>query len=253
MTRTWEISLDDLVRDGIPHARTVLRLLSCYAADAAIPRYLLDDHRLSGLLAPSQPSESSGRTGGPPGPPAGPRIAGAGKARPDREPAGPERAVILHPLVVETNRMYLRAGTARPAELMVGALSGLPVDSHAAWPRYRMLGVHLHARLDTVAAHLDQDCLTALRDPTWMTVCALDESGAYDAAERLCRAALARVPGPDHRAGLRLRRQLAWELAVQGEFTGAEAMFAEVAARRARLLGDDHPSACWPSAAAPPC
>lgn len=265
VTRTWEISLDDLARGGVPHARTLLRLLSCYAADASIPLDLLDGRRLSRLFA----AEPSSRAVEHPDLLLEQGLRGlerlglvesrsVGQESVGRESAGQERArreraITLHPLVVETNRMHLEAVTARstePAaslvrqvavELVVDALLDLRVDTPAHWPRYRMFGVHLHALLDTVAARLDRDCLTALLRSTWLTVCALDESGAHDVSERLSRAALAHVPGPDDEVGLCLRHQLAWEMAARGEFTGAEAMFAEVAEQRARLLGDDHP------------
>jgi tetratricopeptide (TPR) repeat protein len=253
VTRTWEISLDNLARDGVPQARNLLRLLSCYAADASIPMSLLDGRRLFPLLA-REPTGSSvdhsdlllerGLRA----------LARVGLI--DVGTSGRERALTLHPLIVQTNRMNLMnlgTTTSRITEpdatlvrqvaagLVVDALSGLRVDEPADWPRYRMVGVHLHALLGTVADHLDEDGLTALLRATWMTVCALDESGAHDVAERLNRAALAHVPHQDHEVGLCLSHQLAWELALRGWYTDSERIFLEVTQRRARLLGDDHP------------
>lgn len=250
VTRTWEISLDNLSRDGVPQARSLLRLLSCYAADASIPMSLLDGRRLASLLATE-----------PTGPAVDPSdlllergLRGLERVGLiDVGTSGRERALTLHPLIVQTNRMNLGTTASRVTEpdaalvrqvaagLVVDALSGLRVDEPADWPRYRMLGVHLHALLGTVADHLDADGLTALLRAMWMTVRALDESGAHDVAETLNRAALAHVPGPDHEAGLCLSHQLAWELAARGEFRDSERMFLDVAERRARLLGDDHP------------
>ncbi|MFD3920803.1 tetratricopeptide repeat protein [Streptomyces sp. NPDC058595] len=250
VTRTWEISLDDLARGGVPHARTLMRLLSCYAADASIPLDLLDGRRLSSLF----PSEPAGRASDHPGLLLEQGLRGLERVGLiDTGSPGRERVITLHPLVVETNRLHLREMPARSAEpdgdlvrqvavaLVVSAVSALRVDEPADWPRYGMLGVHLHALLGTAADHLDPDGLTALLRSTWATVRALDASGARDVAETLNRAALAHVPGPDHEAGLCLRHQLAWELATRGDFTDAEPMFSEVAERRARLLGTDHP------------
>ncbi|MFC4033921.1 tetratricopeptide repeat protein [Streptomyces polygonati] len=250
LTRTWELSLDALAREGVPQARALLRLLSCYAADASIPLDLLDGRRLSRLL----PAEPSGGATGQPDLLLELGLRGLERfALVDSRSSGGERAVALHPLVVETNRMHLRAVAAPSTEpaaslvrqvaagLVIDALSGLRLETPAHWPRYRMFGVHLHALLDSVADHLDEDCLSALLRSTWMTGRALDESGAHEVSERLNRAALAHVPGPDHEIGLCLRHQLAWELATRGEFTGAEVTFAEVAERRGRLLGADHP------------
>ncbi|MFD6991722.1 tetratricopeptide repeat protein [Streptomyces sp. NPDC059943] len=250
VTRTWEISLDDLARGGVPQARTLVRLLSCYAADASIPLDLLDGRRLSSLFPP----EPAGRAADHPDLLLEHGLRGLERVGLiDTGSPGRERALTLHPLVVETNRLHLREMPARSAEpdaalvrqvavaLVVGALSGLRVDEPADWPRYRTFGVHLHALLGTAADHLDPDGLTALLRSTWATVRALDASGAHDVAETLNRAALAHVPGPDHEAGLCLRHQLAWKLATRGEFTDAELMFSEVGERRARLLGDDDP------------
>jgi hypothetical protein len=50
LTRTWELSLDDLARRGIGHARALLRLLSCYAPALPIPLDLLDAELLGDLL-----------------------------------------------------------------------------------------------------------------------------------------------------------------------------------------------------------
>ncbi|WP_329177383.1 tetratricopeptide repeat protein [Streptomyces sp. NBC_01477] len=250
VTRTWEISLDNLARDGVPQARNLLRLLSCYAADASIPMGLLDGRRLSSLLAT-----------GPAGSPLdhSDLLLERGLRGLERVglidvgTSGQERALTLHPLIVQTNRMNLGTTTSRDTEpdatlvrqvaagLVVEALSGLRVDEPADWPRYRMFGVHLHALLGTVADHLDADGLTALLRAIWMTVRALDESGAHDVAERLNRAALAHVPGPDDEAGLCLSHQHAWEVAARGEFGDSERMFLDVAERRARTLGNDHP------------
>ncbi|WP_405585048.1 tetratricopeptide repeat protein [Streptomyces sp. NBC_01190] len=245
VARTWEITLDELARTGTPHARTLLRLLSCYAADAPIPLDLLDSSRVSPLL----PAEPSGRAidrdlhveDGLRG------LERLGLI--ESRPAGTERGIALHALVVETNRMHLPAMVAPTAaavrqtavDLVVDALSGLEVDAPADWPRYRVLGVHLRALLDTAAPHLAGEGLATLLRATWLTTRALDESGAHDVSERLNRAALAHVPGPEDVVGLHLRHQLAWQIAARGEYAAAAALFTEVRALRTRLLGDDHP------------
>lgn len=245
VARTWEITLDELARSGTPHARTLLRLLSCYAADAPIPLDLLDGSRFGRLL----PADPSGRADDP-----DLRLDDGLRALEklglvESRPAGTERGIALHSLVVETNRLHLPAMVAPAAsavrraavDLVVAALSGLRVDAPADWPRYRVLAVHLHALLDTAAAHLEEEGLTTLLRATWLTVRALDESAAHDVSERLNRAALAHVPAPEDPVGLCLRHQLAWEMAARGEYADAEVLFAEVTALRARSLGDAHP------------
>ena len=59
-----EISLDDLGRHGLPEARPLLRLLSCYCPAAPIPLRLLEARQLDALLATvatAEPEHSASR------------------------------------------------------------------------------------------------------------------------------------------------------------------------------------------------
>ncbi|WRZ94403.1 tetratricopeptide repeat protein [Streptomyces sp. NBC_01007] len=251
--RTWEISLDDLARCGVPHARPLLRLLSCWAPATPIPLDLLDARHTACLLRPRAPGRAVEEDGADQLEEAlrGLHRLGLIEAR----TSGPRTAIVIHPVVADTNRIHLASAIARPGEpdadlvrrvaveLITSALSGLSPHKPADWRRFRLIGAHVHTLLDTVAPHLTQESLAALASAACTTACALDQSGAVDAGESLCRAALARASGlgSDHLVILRLRHQLAWETATMGRLDQAEAIYRQVFAARRRTLGEDHP------------
>ena len=60
--RTWELSLDALARHGLPQARPLLRLLSCFAPTVPIPLALVQGGQLDSFLAAcSQPERNPPR------------------------------------------------------------------------------------------------------------------------------------------------------------------------------------------------
>jgi tetratricopeptide (TPR) repeat protein len=250
--RTWEISLDDLARCGVPHARPLLRLLSCWAPATPIPLDLLDARHLACLLRPRAP----GRV-----------VEGDGADRLEEalrglhrlglieaRTSGPRTSIVIHPVVADTNRIHLASAAPRPGEpdadlvrrvaveLITSALSGLSPHEPADWRRFRLIGAHVRTLLDTVAPHLTREPLAALASAACTTACALDQSGAFDAGEILCSTALDRASGlgADHLVILRLRHQLAWETATMGHLDQAEVMYRQVFAARRRTLGEDH-------------
>ncbi|MFD9882560.1 tetratricopeptide repeat protein [Streptomyces alboflavus] len=254
VTRTWEISLDDLARWGVPHARPLLRLLSCWAFATPIPLDLLDARRLACLLRPA-----AGHVGEGDGSDADQLEAalrglirlGLIEAR----ISGPQTAIVIHPVVADTNRIRLASGVARPGEpdadlvrqlaagLITSALSSLSPYAPADWRRFQLIGTHLHTLLGTVAQHLVHEPLVALISAACTTACALDQSGAIGVGESLCRAALEHASslGEDHPMMLQLQHQHAWETATMGGHQQAEDMYRLVYLARRRILGEDHP------------
>ncbi|MBC2904413.1 tetratricopeptide repeat protein [Streptomyces cupreus] len=254
--RTWEISLDGLARRGVPHARALLRLLSCWAPATLIPLDLLDARRLACVLRPQAP---------------GPFAAGNDEDADslvedalhglnamgliEVRVCGQQTAVVLHPLMAETNRIHMASEVTRPGEpdarlvrrvavrLITFALSGLRWYMPADWPRFRLLGIHVHAMLDTVAPRLAQESLTALISAVCTTGAAIEQSGAIDVGEDLYRLALTRGSslGQHHPVILKLRHHLAWNTATRGRLVDSEAMFQRVYAVRRQVLGEDHP------------
>jgi tetratricopeptide (TPR) repeat protein len=217
VARTAEISLDGLARHGIPQARKLLRLASCYAP-TSIPTRILS---MTGLVEALDGLRSVGLI--------------------QKSVA----AITLHPVVTETNRRHLEGPEVWHTAVtrLAGALEELRFDLPDYWPRYRLLGQHLLALLDTAAERVDRDHLALLVDAAADTASALSRSGAARAAGALCRAALARCAalGEEHPAVLRARHALAWTVADEGNPAQAEAIYQDVLAVRLRVLGPSHP------------
>ncbi|MFE7134421.1 tetratricopeptide repeat protein [Streptomyces sp. NPDC057638] len=251
--RTWEISLDDLAHWGVPRARPLLRLLSCYEAGIPFPYDLLDT-----AFAASIPSFGA-VVGDEGGTERSTELALRGLVQlsllTPHPTADGGAGLLVHPVVADTHRIHLDAVPGGPgdpdpgviraaaAELMTGALGRLRYDRPADWPRYHLLEPHLRALYGTVAERLDPQRLAALARATAEAARAIDRSGAFQVGARLCRTALERAEalGGDHPAVLALRHQLAWEIAIEGDVAAAESLYREVLSARRRTLGEDHP------------
>jgi tetratricopeptide (TPR) repeat protein len=217
VARTAEISLDGLARHGIPQARELLRLASCYAP-TSIPTRILSmtgmEEALDGL--------------------SGVGLIQKGFA-----------VITLHPVVTDTNRAHLAGPEIRhiAVERLAGALEELQLYRPDHWPRYRLLGQHLLALLDDTAGHVDRKHLALLVDAAVVTARAFVNSGAGKAAGIVCRTALARCAAlsEEHPAVLRVRHELAWTVADGGDPARAETIYRDVLAKRLRVLGGSHP------------
>lgn len=247
---TWELSLDDLARRGLPHARTLLRLLSCFAPAVPIPLDLLEAARLSPLL-PAAPKAQ------PAVPPPDARVEQAlrGLARHGLvDVIAGQGAVTVHPTICAINRAHLSdptvsgdrdplriLGTA--AALVVAAVDGLRSDRPADWPRFRLLYPHLLALLDATTGRLGDEQIARLVGASNTTAIAFHQFAAVSAAADLTGAALswaARL-GEHHPAILGARRHMALELRWQGHAARAEAVLRELLDAERAALGPDHP------------
>jgi hypothetical protein len=252
VARTWELSLDALAAHGLPHARSLLRLLSCYAPAVPIPASLLADAALGELLAgPEQPTVRELVR-------ARHALARVGLIDvvdlPD--PAGEWQAIVIHPLVAETNRSYLvAAGTdatavtaVRHAAVTLLAHAAAPLDfvnasgaSHWSW--FRLLAPHVPALLTSVAADLPAADLAVLLDVVARMVHFHVMSGAFQVGRELGRSALAHTHrvGDDHPAAIYLRFRFARSLMRLGHMEQAVTQYGQVVDDMARVLGPDHP------------
>jgi tetratricopeptide (TPR) repeat protein len=246
VTHTAEISLDGLARHGIPQARTVLRLASCFAP-TSIPMDILDSPSMGSLLGPKTDSPHLQRLVGE----ALRGLRGVGLVQ--HWPAGSaaaSTAITIHPVISDSNRTYLDgpepdSGLIRrtAVDLLVTAIRKLRFDLPEGWPQYRLLGQHLLALLDMTAEYVDQEHLIMLMEATALAANAFNRSGAGKAANAMCRLALARCSalGNAHPASLRVRHQLAWGVANQGDLAEAEAMYQDILDIRLDVLGTYHP------------
>lgn len=250
VTSTWELSLDALSRRGVPQARPLLRLLSCYAASTPIPIEVLGPQLLVPLLGSSSdatPGSAERRLDD-----------GLRELRRlrliDARPAAPtgQRAVAVHPVIADTNRVNLTADPVddvdpalvrhTAARLVIASLDDLDPEEPGDWQRYRALDPHLHALFETAAPHLDHDVACTLVRVAALAASAHGRAGALHEGERLSRAALTVLPllGDDP-AALVVRHEVAWLTAVRGRLDEAEAIHVDLLARRERHFGPDHP------------
>lgn len=240
--RALELSLDGLARRGVPQARPVLQLASCYAP-ATIPVSLLNVGSLTGtgLITDSV-------TGSPA---AHDRTRQALRELEDAgilEPA--EGGMTLHTAITEAGRASLdgpdrASAVVRHAaiELLHASVSQLPCEEPESWPQYFLLGPHLLSLLENASARVDREHLLLLLETTAITASAFNLSGASQAGIVLCERALARSTalGGEHRAALRVRHAMTWAMAYRGDLDTAEALYHDNLQARLRVLGPDDP------------
>jgi tetratricopeptide (TPR) repeat protein len=244
--RTWELSLDRLSSCGLPHARPLLRLLSCFAPSVPIPLDLLDPARMAGLLADA-PGDY----------PADTRLEQAlrGLSRVGLvDSVDGQRAVTVHPVIADTNRAHLLT-SANDADLgpalvrqtavvlLDGALGTLDPGRPAGWAGVRQLTPHLVAALVQIAGQLDDEHLAILIDTAKGVAMLHHWSLEIRTAAELTHAVLALAPrlGEHHPAILYARHQHAFETASLGGLAEAEATYRALLDIQRQVLGDDHP------------
>src|SRR5204862_2049325 len=116
VARTAAISLDGLAHRGIPQARKLLRLASCYAP-TSIPTRILSmtglEEAVDGLRGVGLIQKSTG-------------------------------AITLHPVVTDINRAHLAGPDVWHTAVarLASALGELRCDLPDHWPQYRLLAQH---------------------------------------------------------------------------------------------------------------
>jgi tetratricopeptide (TPR) repeat protein len=224
--RTWEISLDDLGRQGVPGARQAMRILSCLAPSLPIPLDLLD---LEGMESALRGLASVGLI----------------------DPVPGQRAVVVHPVVADTNRAHLvdgpgpdPAGVRRAAVALVAdAIDGLHPTHPSDWPAARILTPHVQA-LMAMASDLDDEHLARLTWAATRLARAHDAAGAASAAVDVAADAVAQADrlGGHHPAVMAARHELAFDIAQAGRLAEAERAFRQLLELRRRVLGADDPA-----------
>jgi tetratricopeptide (TPR) repeat protein len=243
--RTWEISLDMLIRHGMTEARHLLRLLASFA-DAPVPYEL--------LLRPGLMANSLLFTGL-----TGTRLWECLRALEafgfiDLLPAEDgERAVSvlrLHPLVRVTSQpgsgidgqgdayIDLSGALAQAA----ASLQGGEPESPATWSQWEVLTPHIAYLLTDIADHQGaaEDVASAANSAGRF----LGARGRYQEAEQMFRKILAvreRVLGDAHPDSLATQNEIAWMLGKQGRSEEAEELYRQVLPMRRKVLGDTHP------------
>jgi hypothetical protein len=136
VTRTWELSLDQLAKRGYPGARRLLEVLSWFAGGTPIPTDRLNLKALSaahcneGVTALRRAAQQL-------------RNVGLLEIRQASKSAPYARYWVLHPLVAETTRHRLRdqpthhTSLAAAVRLLVTTVAGLDPAAQADWPTWQ--------------------------------------------------------------------------------------------------------------------
>jgi tetratricopeptide (TPR) repeat protein len=235
--RTWDVSLDALTADGLPQARPVLLLLSCYAPATPIPATLLHGGPHQGQRSLRAALRGLAATGL------------ISVSVPDKPAAPP--SVAVHPVVADVNRASLltRDLPVLPAigqeavQSLLSAIEGLDPRRPADWPAYAGLVPHVTGLVEWLAPHLDDVSLVGLLSASEPMVVALRRNGKLTGAEELARAAVAsgRRLRDDHPAVLSARHVHARAMEVLGRNNQCESLLRELLVDQERVLGGRHP------------
>lgn len=243
--RTWELSLDALARHGLPQARPLLRLLSCFAPSVPIPLTLLQGGRLDPFLAAcSEPGRRE--------PPQlhhvlqGLEHFGLITTARGR---GPE----VHPVVADTNRACLMEGPAGdpPEEtvratavtLLAAPIDELTTDRQSAWATVSLLTPHLQALIANSAVRLSKAALDTLTAITGRVALGYLHMRQPAFGVELLTSVQAARPCQD-RVGhvfLLARQRLAALLEAVGEDSAAGQIWRDVFTAQLREWPRDHP------------
>jgi tetratricopeptide (TPR) repeat protein len=255
ISRTWELSVDALATQGLPQARALLYLLSCYAPAFPIPSTLLRPEMLSVI---AQKEEVRGG--------AGQNTAAARRQWLSRGLTGLSRVGLLdisarageidaavltvHQVVADSSRTRMLVSAQSELREMGGAAVGLlkavadGLDSSrpADWPAWQVLIPHLKALLAWLGARLEVDTLVTLMDLAVRAGQAMVWSASYATAGELARANLAAAVqlADDHPVALASGHLLAKAIEGQGRYGEAERQYGEVLAVERHVLGEDH-------------
>jgi tetratricopeptide (TPR) repeat protein len=232
---TWELSLDALAAHGIGQARTLLRVLSCFASAVPVPPLLLNSHVLAELCG-SVTKMEDGLSG----------LLSVGLIDTlFNSEAGPP-SVKVHPLVAQTIRY--RAAAALPellgvaVKLLDAAADKLNHDDPQYAADWVALVPHLRA-LQLLDVRLPAEAEASLAKTAARLTLALVWGGSYVAALELTESGLKRRHGlsEDHEMVLQLRMRRASARQFLGQYSEAEHEYRQVLAAEQRVLGANHP------------
>lgn len=250
ITQTWELSLDALGRAGLPQARPLLWLLSCYAPGGRIPVELVtapsqdgDQHPLAPLIDPdraltSRDVEHACRAGL------------RGLASVGLVEQVDAAHLELHPFIAEVTGAVLdtdehtEIDPGQVRSCAVGALQAavgrLAMGDAEHWPRFHVLTSHVHHMLASTATHLRQPQRQTLLDILARCVSSYMWSRAEQRAEQIAANGLARgraLGCAGTAAYLQLRQVHGWSVREQGRPAEAEGSLREVLTAQLALAG----------------
>jgi tetratricopeptide (TPR) repeat protein len=233
---TWELSAAALRAQGIDHAETLLRILSCFASSVAVPALLLDRDLLESMCGTKSAVEA-GLSG----------LLSVGQIDIVEPAAVGPPDVKVHPLVAETVRYQagddLLGSVQQAVELFAIARSRLRADDPEVGAQSVALLPHLQA-LQLTGLQLPAEAESSLAGTAVWVSMALLWGGQYVAAFTVADAGLRRRHNlaSDHPAVLDLQERRAAANEFLAQYAEAEAEYQQVLDAKLRVLGPDHPS-----------
>lgn len=246
---TWELSLQQLARQGIPQARTLLCVLARFVPGVPLPVHLLDESVLSSIH-PGDLAE---------------KVRNGLQALHDigllevreidcsaRQPWA--TGAVLHPLVAEVFRRHsdllpvtasdigAPTAVAIAQNVLAAADCGDPEDAND-WPKFAQLTVHIEEL--ATAASAGRWCTEAFRNQVLTQCRYLYAAGQYSRARELADRALAhwRAYLPeDHPDIQNAQNRLGAALTKLNENARARDLFQDVLEKRIRTLKKDAPA-----------
>ncbi len=249
VTETWEHSLQQLARQGVPQARSLLGVLARFAPGVPLPAHLLRELVLSGAY-PQHPTDS---------------VRNALQALHDigllevhdagsSAPQARARVVVLHPLVAEVFRRRTDCfpstapgiGVTTAVRIAQNALAtaacGDPEDARD-WPNFAQLTVHIEELATLTAA--GESCAHAFRNQVLTQCRYLYAAGHYSRARDLADRSLVywqtHLP-EDHPDVQNAQNRLGAALTKLNENARARDLFEDVLEKRIRTLAEDDPA-----------
>jgi tetratricopeptide (TPR) repeat protein len=236
----WDVVTAALDARGLPEARTLLRVLACYAPQWVIPLEVLAPERLAQA---ELPTAADGTDALAVWERALAGLLDVGLIS-KRHTAGEQvEGVVVHRLVAETARAEADPYDER---VLAGAVRVLRQESKqlgwgrpADWPALRRLEPHVYALLD----NLGPDAGAAVRSKALRVAnniaAGLIRGGLFSLGEALIRHALACTGelGAETSESLSAEHTLAWALGLRGELAEAERRFRALVRVERRLYG----------------
>ena len=274
---TWELSLNALADDGIPQARAMLRLVSCYASAAPIPLGLFTSELFTPLLRsfsnpPSSLVEASIRIDqglqglyrlgliDPATLPGDEARGTSGRPEDTRLMLDNKNALVVHPVIADTNRAYLLKSPSvqdslliyrTAVNLLANVIDGIEDDRPTDWPNFRLFTPHLQALLElqalltNSAGKLNDDTLDILIRVAGHTAMAYGQMRSPEFGLELVRLALSHTlqPAEDPTAAILIARQQLAHLLGQVRRPGeAATIYSDVLKVQRRFWPDDDPA-----------
>ncbi len=241
--RTWELSLDALARHGLPQARPLLRLLSCFAPAVPIPLALVQGGQLDSFLAACSQAELKV-----------PRLDQVlqGLDHLGLIASTARRKLVVHPVVADTNRTYLMEAPAgelpenmvrtTAVTLLAAQLDGLDVERPSTWDTFRVLTPHLQALAANSAPRLDGVALDTLTGTTGQVAIGYGHMDRPAVGIALLASVLVARRDQAGAVFLLARQRLAVLLDEAGQHRAAEQIWREVLTAQMRDWPQDHPA-----------